>query len=253
MSGCPPGGHVRHSLAAVCPSAPGCMTQPPPRFSLTAHSARRTSFRHSSFPGYPRSRWLVLASYQIMEEMPDVMLQLDKLEMARQTVRDAEFADVWRNLDVQYIYGDTGSGKTRSVMEKYGYRNVYRVTDYRHPFDSYMGQDVILFEEFRSSLPLGDMLKYLDGYPVVLPCRYTNRQACFTKVYISTNIPIGSQYPEIQRESIGDFLAFLRRIGSVKCYSDRGIQEYSMVLLKDGFRLITEGEVIPFETSGKDS
>lgn len=35
MSGCPPGGHVRHSLAAVCPSAPGCMTQPPPRFSLT--------------------------------------------------------------------------------------------------------------------------------------------------------------------------------------------------------------------------
>lgn len=194
-----------------------------------------------------------MTNYQIMEEMPDVMLQLDKLEMARQTVRDAEFADVWRNLDVQYIYGDTGSGKTRSVMEKYGYRNVYRVTDYRHPFDSYMGQDVILFEEFRSSLPLGDMLKYLDGYPVVLPCRYTNRQACFTKVYISTNIPIGSQYPEIQRESIGDFLAFLRRIGSVKCYSDRGIQEYSMVLLKDGFRLITEGEVIPFEVSGKDS
>lgn len=192
-----------------------------------------------------------MTNYEIMEQIPDVMFQLDKLEVVRQTVRDAEFADRWRDMDVQYIYGDTGCGKTRSVMEKYGYRNVYRVTDYRHPFDGYMGQDVILFEEFRSSLALGDMLKYLDGYPVVLPCRYANKQACFTKVYINTNIPLASQYPEIQREHISDFLAFLRRISSVKCYSDKGIQEYSMVLRKDGFRLITEGEVIPFETSGE--
>ena len=104
-----------------------------------------------------------MTNYEIMEQIPDVMFQLDKIEIVRQTIRDEEFAERWRDLEVTYIYGDTGTGKTRYVMEKYGYRNVYRVTDYRHPFDSYMGQDVILFEEFRSSLPLGDMLKYLDS------------------------------------------------------------------------------------------
>ena len=79
-------------------------------------------------------------------------------------------------------------------MEKYGYQNVYRVTDYDHPFDSYKGQDVIVFEEFRSSLKIQDMLNYLDGYPCELPCRYNNKLACFTKVYIITNISFNQQY-----------------------------------------------------------
>lgn len=190
-----------------------------------------------------------MTNYEIMEQVPDVMFQLDKLETVRQTIRDQEYAEKWRDLQVEYIYGDTGTGKTRYVMEKYGYKNVYRVTDYKHPFDGYMGQDVILFEEFRSSLSLGDMLKYLDGYPVVLPCRYANKQACFTKVYIGTNIPLDRQYADIQRESMEDFLAFLRRINVVKQYTDKGIRVYDMVLRKDGFRIVTAGEVIPFENA----
>ncbi len=190
-----------------------------------------------------------MTNFEIMEQVPDVMLHLDKLEIVRQTIRDEEFSEKWRDLEITYIYGDTGTGKTRHIMEKYGYRNVYRVTDYRHPFDSYMGQDVILFEEFRSSLPLGDMLKYLDGYPVVLPCRYTNRQACFTKVYIGTNISIDSQYPDSQRGNMGDFLAFLRRINTVKYYSQKGIETYDIRLWKDGFRVATRGELVPFENT----
>ena len=66
-------------------------------------------------------------------------------------------------------------------MELYGYENVYHVTNYDHPFDDYRGQNVILFDEFRSSLPVADMLKYLDGYPLMLPCRYSNKVACYTK------------------------------------------------------------------------
>ena len=188
-----------------------------------------------------------LSNYEIIEQVPDIMLQLDKLEVVRQTVRDAEFSEKWRDLTVEYIYGDTGTGKTRSIMDKYGYKNVYRATDYKHPFDGYMGQDVLLFEEFRSSLPLGDMLKYLDGYPVVLPCRYANKQACFTKVYICTNIPLCKQYPEIQKDSFDDFLAFLRRINLVKKYMSGAIQVYKVNsrLISDGFVQVF-GDVIPF-------
>ena len=46
-----------------------------------------------------------------------------------------------------------------------------------------------------------------------------------------------------------DFLAFLRRIGTVKYYSSKGVQTYDIRLWKDGFRVVTEGEVIPFENA----
>lgn len=187
-----------------------------------------------------------MTNFQIMEQIPDMMFHLDKIEIVRQTIRDEEFSEIWRDLQVEYIFGETGTGKTRTIMEKYGYKNVYRVTDYKHPFDGYMGQDVILFEEFRSSLPLGDMLKYLDGYPVVLPCRYANRQACFTKVFICTNIPLNRQYSDVQLNAIQDFIALIRRIQVVSEYRLDGVQHYKIQYNKDGFRLLVDGEVTPF-------
>ena len=69
------------------------------------------------------------SNYQIMEEMPETLFNLDKIEIARQTIIQEKYKDQWRNLDICYIYGATGTGKTRSVMDKYGYSNVFRVTD----------------------------------------------------------------------------------------------------------------------------
>lgn len=178
-----------------------------------------------------------LSNFDIIEQMPDVMFHLDKLDAVRQMLKDKEYSNKWRELEVQYIYGETGTGKTRGVMEKYGYENVYRVTDYKHPFDGYMGEDVILFEEFRSSISLGDMLKYLDGYPVVLPCRYANKQACFTKVYICTNIPLERQYPVDQREDSDSYLAFLRRIDSVSRFTTSGVTTRKVCVYSGGFVL----------------
>ena len=152
---------------------------------------------------------------EILAEIPGAYNKLNYIEQARQTLLEARYRDAWRNLEVTYLWGETGAGKTRSIMENYGYSNVYRVTDYAHPFDSYKGQDVILFEEFRSSLPLSAMLTYLDGYPVELPCRYTNKIACFTKVFLVSNIPLEKQYTNIQRDEPESWNAFRRRIGSV--------------------------------------
>lgn len=164
-----------------------------------------------------------LTNYEILEQAPQYLLNIEKIDRVRQTVLDEKFKDTWRELTVEYIWGLTGTGKTRSVMEKYGYSNVYRVTDYMHPFDSYKGQDVIVFEEFRSSLYLDDMLKYLDGYPVEFPARYSNKQACFTKVYIISNIDLRSQYPNVQRDEVRSWEAFLRRIHSVTVFTGEAV------------------------------
>lgn len=153
---------------------------------------------------------------QILDELPTAYSRLNYIEQARQTLLEAEYRDKWRTLTNVYIWGETGAGKTRGVMEQYGYSNVYRVTDYAHPFDNYKGQDVILFDEFRSSLPLTSMLNYLDGYPQELPCRYSNKIACYTKVFIISNISLEEQYPNVQQMEPESWKAFCRRIHEVR-------------------------------------
>ena len=67
---------------------------------------------------------------EIIDAVPSGMMNIDKIERTRSMLRDTYFANSWRDLHVTYIFGTTGSGKTRSVMDKYGYQTCYRVTDY---------------------------------------------------------------------------------------------------------------------------
>lgn len=153
---------------------------------------------------------------EIIRAFPTWMKNQKALNEMRQTILEKGYRKQFRKLHIEYIWGKTGVGKTRGIMEKYGYENVFRVTNYqRAPFDGYTGQDVLLFDEFRSSLPIADMLKYLDGYPLMLPCRYGDRVACYTKVYLLSNIPMEKQYPHVQMEEPETWNAFLRRFTSV--------------------------------------
>lgn len=186
-----------------------------------------------------------MSNFEIIESSPQYMLNLDKIERCRQVVQEEKYKNVWRDLQTMYIYGQTGAGKTRSIMELYGYDKVFRVTDYEHPFDGYKGQDVIVFEEFRSSMRIGDMLNYLDGYPVELRCRYANKVACYTKVYLVSNIPLTDQYRDIQDTQSETWNAFLRRIHSVKIYLDGTVNEMSCSDYINGFHPISRAQV-PF-------
>lgn len=186
---------------------------------------------------------------EVIEACPSAMKIIDKVERTRSILRDAQYATTWRDLEVTYIFGKTGAGKTRSVMDKYGYINCYRVTDYKHPFDTYDGQDVIIFEEFRGGLKHGDMLNYLDGYPLLLPCRYFNRQACYTKVFIITNIPPDKQYQNIDPESQN---AFFRRIHNVMEYTVNGVVEYKGVqAYKDRYKWTDDADKAPSLDDGQ--
>lgn len=155
------------------------------------------------------------SDFEILEAYPNAMNKLDKVSRTRQTILYENYKNVFRELDVTYIWGAAGVGKTRSVMDKYSYGNVYKVTDYMHPFDGYVWEDVLLLDEYRSNFTIGDLLNFLDGYPLVLPCRYANKQACYTKVYIISNIPLEQQYPNIQAEQPATWAALKRRIHHV--------------------------------------
>jgi len=95
-------------------------------------------------------------------------------------------------------------------------------------FDGYSGQDVLVFEEYNSQIPIEEMLNYLDIYPLNLPARYNDKVACFTAAYITSNIPLHFQHKEIQTNRPETWKAFLRRIHKVVEYTPFGAIEQDM-------------------------
>jgi len=153
---------------------------------------------------------------EIKQQYPSQYFRYYKnIQHIRQLYITDKFRKIKRQMEVTYLYGKTGVGKTTHVTNKHGYENVYVVDDYKNPFDLYENQDVILFDEFRSQFEISKMLRWLDIHPLVLPARYNNKQACYTKVYITSNIPLESQYIEMQRQEPETWRALLRRIHNV--------------------------------------
>ena len=101
--------------------------------------------------------------------------------------------------------------------------DVCRITNYKGDrilFDSYHGQPVLVLEEFRSQISMSDLLSILDIYPLMLPARYSDRVACYEKVYIISNIPLSKQYMLLQKEEPATWEAFLRRISVIREYHE---------------------------------
>lgn len=159
---------------------------------------------------------------EIFEINNDYIREVDRINKIRTTLLIDKFKDTRRNIKVIYISGATGTGKTRGVLDTHGDSNVYRVSDYNHPFDYYSCQPVLCFDEFRSSLRLSDMLNYMDIYPIQLPSRYSNKVACYETVYVVSNWKLEAQYPEIQQHDQESWSAFLRRIHEIHIYNSNG-------------------------------
>ncbi len=167
---------------------------------------------------------------EILAVNQDYILQIDKIDKVRTTLLTEKYKGLFRtDQEVIYISGETGSGKTSGVLQEYGCENVYRVTDYDHPFDGYNCQPVLVFDEFRSSLRIKDMLNYCDIYPLELPARFSNKYACYNKVYIISNWSLEQQYKEIQTEDKKTWAAFLRRIKKVMVYTKEKVTTYDSV------------------------
>lgn len=111
----------------------------------------------------------------------------------------------FRNLLVIYIWGDSRTGKTRSVIEYCKNNNLSfcRVTDYdKDSFQNYMGEKVLILDEYRSNYTISNFLTYLDGYEKTsLPSRYSNKSALYDIVFIISNIPLYQQYPNVDEKT----------------------------------------------------
>lgn len=160
-----------------------------------------------------------LSTVEIIEKDPGMAFRVREIELLRQTLLAEKYSSENRKLEVTYLFGATGTGKTRSIFAAHNPREICRITNYRAgkgiSFDGYSGQDILVFEEFNSQISLEEMLNYLDIYPITLPARYADKVACYTKVYITSNQPLDRQYRAEQTGRPETWSAFLRRIHNV--------------------------------------
>lgn len=157
---------------------------------------------------------------EIIRNDPSLAFRSNEIDVLRQTLTTERFKVENREIKVIYLFGPTASGKTRSIFDAHSASAVCRITNYGTSqggvkFDGYHGQPVLVFEEFHSQIPLPDMLNYLDCYPLMLPARYSDRVACYTTVYMTSNISLTEQYPLAQQVDHATWAAFIRRITKV--------------------------------------
>lgn len=167
-----------------------------------------------------------LSTTEIIDEVPSFAFKSKDIDILREAYLAEKYRIQNRVLTVTYLFGVSGTGKTSGIFKKHPASEICRITDYNGKngirFDSYHGQDVLVFEEFNSQIPIEAMLNYLDIYPLMLPARYNDRTACYTKVYITSNRPLNEQYIDVRRYRAETWNAFLRRIHHVYEYHADG-------------------------------
>ena len=160
-----------------------------------------------------------MSNKEILAIDPSFAFHLEHIDKLRQDIRFEKYLTENRFIKVHYLWGDSGTGKTRSIYEKHPPEEICRITHYPSrgnvQFDAYKGQSVLVFEEFHSEIPISMMLNLLDIYPLMLPARYHDRIACYLTVYITSNIPLEEQYKDIHKDKLETWNAFLRRIHTV--------------------------------------
>ena len=71
-----------------------------------------------------------------MEIFPNEAYNVDRFERIRQRIKADENANVRRDVTNFYVWGKTRSAVKHDLLWKnIGYENVYRITDYKNPFD----------------------------------------------------------------------------------------------------------------------
>lgn len=137
--------------------------------------------------------------------------------------KSKEFGNRCRNVEVYYIWGNGGVGKTSSIYKKYGFKNVFFVSRYeKYLFEGYNFQDVLVLDEYDSQIEITVLNRLLDVYPYTLRGLGKEYQACYTKVYILSNLPFKDQYRNICEEKKSQLKAFKRRVHFIYHVDDEG-------------------------------
>lgn len=144
-----------------------------------------------------------VSNMELQAEFPTIYAQygVGKIEMFRQDYLKDKYGNNDRDIKVTFIYGATRLGKTTFVYNSHERKDICRITNYKTgTFENYNTHKVLMLDEFTGKLDIEFVNNLLDRLPLELPARYANRTACFTEVYVISNLPMSELYREAPPE-----------------------------------------------------
>lgn len=158
----------------------------------------------------------------------------NQLNNALECVEGRRFKGPDRNIEVVFIEGPSGVGKTdyaKYYCEKHGLSCC--IGGANDPWQKYRGEDAFVYDDLRDSFyPLHKLLKITDHHTdSLMPCRYEDKQFRGSIIFITSTIPIDHWYYNVvseQKHQLRRRAAILLKLKDNLIYSFK-YNEVSMV------------------------
>ena len=182
---------------------------------------------------------------EIRELYPQLYLKEFKKMNELRLIRKKEiYSKQCRDVEVTYIFGSSGVGKSTYVNELVANDSVFRVDSFdKAAFTDYAGEDTLVIDEFKGQINLQFMNRLLDCFPLKVRGLCSLLPACFTKIYIISNFAYKDLYKPEQIENAGQYAGFVRRLNNIIKVEKGGVIKQ---LRETTFEEIPKSELKPF-------
>lgn len=141
---------------------------------------------------------------EVFDSFPSQSMYMARgIQKYRELINQEKFSK-FRELDIHFLSGPTGCGKTRKAYDIHGYSpyKIFKINcnDLDGFWNGYNGQQVVVFDEFSNQIKITKLLEILDGYPFMVNIKGGFVPAQFTKVYITSNLKKDEIYPNAKPE-----------------------------------------------------
>lgn len=143
-----------------------------------------------------------------------------------------------RNLQVMFIYGKTGTGKTtyaKKFIESFNYD--YTVSSSGNdPYQDYLGQRAMILDDLRDDVfSFADLLKITDNHTASsIQARFHNKFFMGNFLAITSSIPLKFWYRELRYSRRDDLAQLYRRINCYVHITEENILVYDKGLNEQG-------------------
>lgn len=154
--------------------------------------------------------YIDVANYQKFKRKIDIAFEY----------RQKKLKGVNRNMDVIYIYGEAGAGKTTfaKLRAKTSGYAAYISSGGKNPLDDYQGEECIILDDLRGDVYRpSELLKLLDNNTnSLVGCRFYNRSIAECKLLIITSVKSPTElYKNLFAEEQEPLKQLLRRISTI--------------------------------------